>query len=281
MLTVREQVVELVQELSGRTNAFDDLEKGVSAFSTPQILEALLECGVIPEAFDHDSSEEKLWAKYCDILLAVALNAFGMRANVIRMRGNSADVFAEGPNYTLVGDAKAFRLSRTAKNQKDFKITSLDDWRKDNTYACLVGPLTQFPNTRSQIYIQAVKKNVTLISYTHLRFVLEHSSSASVELLWRVGANKIATGIASEYWLGVDETVVEVCGKTIADLEETKRLELKKLEEIGHEGISYGQGRIESYHKLSQKEAVEQLIKSEKIQAKIQTIRKSILWTKA
>lgn len=279
MLTVRNQVVGLVQKLSGKTNAFDDLEKDVSAFPKPQLLESLLECGVIPEAFDHDSSEEKLWAKYCDILLAAALNTFGMKASVIRARGNSADVFAEGPNYTLVGDAKAFRLSRTAKNQKDFKIASLDDWRKSDTYACLVGPLTQFPNTRSQIYVQAVQKNVTLISYTHLRFVLEHGSSASVEQLWQIGIDKIPTGIASEYWLRVDETVIEVCGKTIADLEQTKRLELEKLEELGLEGIGYWQGKIESYQELSQKEAVEQLIRSEKIQSKIQTIRKSILWT--
>src|SRR5665213_2553065 len=113
MLTVRNQVVELVHEVSGKINAFDELEKSVSHFSTAQILEALLECGVIPEAFDHDSSEEKLWAKYCDILFAMALTAFGMKATVIRARGNSADVLAEGLNYTLVGDAKAFRLSRT------------------------------------------------------------------------------------------------------------------------------------------------------------------------
>lgn len=280
MLVVRNQVIELVHELSGKPNAFGELEESVSAFSPAQLLEALLECGVIPEAFDHDSSEEKLWAKYCDILLAMALTALGVKAKVIRMRGNSADVQAEGPNYTLVGDAKAFRLSRTAKNQKDFKIAALDDWRKADTYACLVGPLTQFPNTRSQIYEQAVRRNVTLISYTHLRFVLEHGSSASVEILWKIGSNKAATGIAVEYWQGVDETVVEVCGKTINELEATKSLELEKLEELGNEGIGYWQNRIEAYQNLSQKEAVAQLIKSEKIQAKIQTIRKAITWAK-
>jgi len=281
MLTVRNQVVELVHGLSGKINAFDQLETSVSGFSPEQLLEALLECGVIPEAFDHDSSEEKLWAKYCDILLAMSLTAFGVKATVIRARGNSADVLAQGPNYTLVGDAKAFRLSRTAKNQKDFKITALDDWRKADTYACLVGPLTQFPNTRSQIYEQAIKRNVTLISYTHLRFVLEHGSSTSIENLWKIGSDKTATGIASEYWQGIDTTVVEVCGKTMSELEATKRLELEKLEELGNEGIGYWQDRIKAYQKLSQKEAVDRLIKSEKIQAKIQTIKRAITWTKA
>ena len=33
--------------------------------------------------------------------------------------------------YSLVADAKAFRLSRTAKNQKDFKVQAMDGlaWR--------------------------------------------------------------------------------------------------------------------------------------------------------
>ena len=32
--------------------------------------------------------------------------------------------------YTLIADAKSFGLSRTAKNQKDFKVTALSNWRE-------------------------------------------------------------------------------------------------------------------------------------------------------
>jgi hypothetical protein len=39
-------------------------------------------------------------------------------------RADSADVEGATKDYTIVGDAKAFRLSRTAKNQKDFKVTT-------------------------------------------------------------------------------------------------------------------------------------------------------------
>lgn len=110
MLTVRGQVVAWVFELAKTKNAFDELERRVMQFTPPQLIEALLECGVIPEAFDHDSSEEKLWAKYCDILLAMALRSLGLESSVIRARGNSADVLATSASYTVVGDAKAFRL---------------------------------------------------------------------------------------------------------------------------------------------------------------------------
>jgi type II restriction enzyme len=67
-----------------------------------------------------------LWAKYCDILLSKTWNYLGIQSQVIRARGNAADVMGTTPEYTIVGDAKAFRLSRTAKNQKDFKVSALD-----------------------------------------------------------------------------------------------------------------------------------------------------------
>ena len=79
---------------------------------------------------------------------------------VLRTRGNSADVYSKSKNYTLVSDAKCFRLSRTAKNQKDFKVKALDDWRRQDTYALLVSPLSQYPVDKSQIYPQAFSQNV-------------------------------------------------------------------------------------------------------------------------
>lgn len=279
MLTVRGRVFKSVHVLAKTSNAFDELEKSIVKFTRKQLVEALLECGAIPEAFEHDSSQEKLWAKYCDILLAMGLRELGLNASVIRARGNSADVLATaGDDYTLVGDAKAFRLSRTAKNQKDFKISALDDWRRENTYACLVGPLTQFPNTRSQIYKQAIQKNVTLISYTHLRFLIEHKLTSSLEELWKTGRNLKQSDSAAEYWAAIDANVAGLCNSDLGDLEATKQIEIEKLKELGYEGISYWENKIEEYNKLSKTEAVRRLIKAEKIEAKIRTIKKAISW---
>jgi hypothetical protein len=135
--------------------------------------EFIIECGILPEMFQHDSSEEKLWAKYSDIVLAKCFTYLGINSIVLRTRGNSADVFGKAPTYTIVGDAKTFRLSRTAKNQKDFKVKALDDWRREDTYAVLVSPLLQYPTNKSQIYNQAIERNVTLISYTHMKLLLD------------------------------------------------------------------------------------------------------------
>ena len=89
---------------------------------------------------------------------------------------DSADVLAESPihGYTLVADAKAFRMSRTAKNQKDFKVTALSSWRNDNDFAVLCAPYFQYPSKSSQIYAQALEKNVCLLSWEHFIFLINN-----------------------------------------------------------------------------------------------------------
>jgi hypothetical protein len=237
---------------------------------------SLLECGAIPECFGHDSSEEKLWAKYCYILLARIWTGLAIPAEVLRARGDSADVFGKTSSYTVIGDAKAFRLSRTAKNQKDFKVHALDDWRKANTYASLVSPLFQYPKRWSQIYRQAIERNVTLFSYVHARFLLDHFSGQDLAPLWQVAGGLPLSKKASPYWEAIDNTVCQLVGERLDTLQEYKLQAIDKTKELGEEGIGFWEAKIEAYRKLSQQEAVKRLIKAEKIESKIETIRKAI-----
>ncbi len=242
----------------------------------------MIECGILPEYFDHDSSEEKIWAKFSDILLAKSLNYLGIKSKVLGARGNSADVFGETDKYSLVGDAKTFRLSRTAKNQKDFKVSALDSWRQSNNYAILVAPLSQYPNTKSRIYSQAITKNVTLLSYTHLHFLLDfYEEGQNLQSIWETGRN-LATSNTSEhqnsvkYWAALDEVVCIVLGQSLDKLKEYKKLEIEKTIAIGNEGINFWKDKINSFYHLNKDEAIKLLIKSEKIEAKIKTIEKAI-----
>jgi hypothetical protein len=280
---VRNLVIELIFEIVKNKNAFDQIENEFASITKQKLAENLIECGILPEAFHHDSSEEKLWAKYSDIILAKALTFLDIPSEVLRARGNSADVFGKTKDYSLVGDAKTFRLSRTAKNQKDFKIKALDDWRRANNYALLVAPLTQYPQRKSQIYEQAIDKNVTLISYTHLSFLLNfYQNKQSLKLLWETGNRLKAQFKASEYqnsanyWAEIDKTTCEIVNQNETALQIYKNLEIQKTQEIGQEGISFWQNKIREYKQLSQEEAVTRLIKSEKIDAKIKTIQKAI-----
>ena len=272
----RKDVIELILRIAGQQNTFDILENTLAKITKNVLSVNLLECGVIPERFEHDSSEEKLWAKYCDILLAHAWTHLSISAEVLRTRGDSADVFGRTNDYSIVGDSKAFRLSRTAKNQKDFKVQALDDWRKSNTYAALVAPLYQYPKRNSQIYQQAIDRNVTLFSYIHLKFLLDHFTGQNLNPLWNIARGLPKSKSAKSYWEAIDKMVCQLLGEGKRELKDYKLQVIEKTKEIGQEGIDFWQARKKSYKKLSQEEAVSRLIKAEKIGAKIQTIRKSI-----
>jgi hypothetical protein len=146
----------------------------------------------------------------------------------------------------------------------------------------LVSPLTQYPTRVSQIYEQAIEKNVTLISYTHLYFLLDTYKNQNLQTLWETG-NRLKIELkkteftSSElYWKAIDETICSCVGKQLIDLELYKKLEIEKTKEIGKEGILFWKNKIEEFNKLSREEAIKLLIKSEKIEAKIKTIEKAI-----
>ncbi|MBF0344452.1 MAG: HindIII family type II restriction endonuclease [Nitrospirae bacterium] len=152
----------------------------------------ITEIGTIPEDIDHDSSEEKLYAKAADILLAKTFHELGINATVNKERANCADVTGKSPihGYSFICDAKAFRLSRTAKNQKDFKVNSMLAWRGEHNYAILVCPFFQYPKSNSQIYGQALDGNICLISWEHISFLLdrgiEESKSVNLSNIWNI-----------------------------------------------------------------------------------------------
>jgi hypothetical protein len=116
-------------------------------------------CGVIPEGYVHDSSQEKLYSKYTDILLALGFEHLGLNCAVLSERADAADVECVAPDWGFVADAKAMRLSRTAKNQKDFKIAAMHTWKRGKPFAMVVCPLFQLPTSQSQIYQQALSEN--------------------------------------------------------------------------------------------------------------------------
>ncbi|MFZ1237731.1 MAG: HindIII family type II restriction endonuclease [Anaerolineae bacterium] len=279
----RQQLIDLMFQIASKRNAFDELEDRLADMKPADVMNALVECGILPETFAHDSSEEKLWAKYSDILLSKALNLLGFQAEVIRTRGDSADVFARSPLYSIVGDAKTFRLSRTAKNQKDFKVKALDDWRRSNDYAVLVGPLSQFPTSRSQIYQQAIERNVTLISYTHLTFLLKtYRAGMDLSQVWQVGMRLSEAMPLNEhkhavpYWREVDRSVCGALGQDVAILTRFKTSEWEITRRLGMEGIAYWEEKITEYQLLSREDAVRLLIKADKIDNKIEQIKKAI-----
>lgn len=150
------------------TRMAEELRAEIARDGSEALLDHLRLCGAIPEQYGHDSSEEKLYSKYTDAVISESLSTMGLRSVVIDTRADSPDVQARAGDYSLVADAKAFRLSRTAKNQKDFKVQAMDGWRGGLDYAVLVCPIYQLPSRSSQVYQQAIARNVCVLSYSHL-----------------------------------------------------------------------------------------------------------------
>lgn len=147
--------------------ASSKLQQTIFSLRKADILKLIVEIGTIPEDIAHDSTEEKLYTKASDILFAKALQEMDLEVKVLTQRADCADIVAQSHyhNYSLVGDAKAFRLSRTAKNAKDFKVTSMAHWRGDCDYSVLACPYYQYPKSSSQIYKDALDNNISLFSW--------------------------------------------------------------------------------------------------------------------
>jgi len=280
---MRNKIIQHIFNIADKPNAFNILEEEISEYSSENLLDTIIQVGILPECFGHDTSEEKIWSKYSDILLAQCLNNIeGIEAKVLGTRGNSADVIGQSSNYSIVADAKTFRLSRTAKNQKDFKVSALDSWRGNNNFSMLVAPLYQYPKRISQIYKQAITRNVTLYSYTHLKFIIAINPKTDLKEILDIG-NLIKTEVkgneqlkADIYWENIDKITLKVTGGSIKELEDYKRETIKITKELGNEGVSYWNNIIEEIKKLPKEEAIKELIKAKKIDQKIRVIRKAI-----
>lgn len=242
------------------------------------------EIGVIPENINHDSKEEKLYTKVSEIFLARCFSEIGFKVQLFTTRGDTADVLAKSAyhNYTLVADAKAFRLSRTAKNQKDFKVESMDGWRHDNDYAVLCCPYFQYPKRKSAIYKQSIDKNVSLLSWEHFSFLIKNNIKETVNLnlseLWNYGAQKAKiTTVAT-----ADTCFLEEQNKFIESYlhlgQNSLENEFKLLKKVTINRctteIAFWERKIDEIKKYDKQQAIDYLIESLKLREKISTIRK-------
>jgi hypothetical protein len=78
------------------------------------------------------------------------------------------------------------------------------------------------------------------------------------------------------YWQTVDKIVCRITNQSTEILKKYKQKEIDKTKEIGQEGINYWNSKIAELNKLSRKQAINLLIKSQRIEQKIETIRKAI-----
>ncbi len=271
--------------------ASKQLEKEVFSLKKDEFLPIIAQIGIIPENIRHDSTEEKLYAKVSDIVLAKCFNELNMKAIVLQERANSADVYVESlyHNYSLVADAKAFRLSRTAKNQKDFKVESMVHWKGENEYAVLCCPYFQYPKTLSQIYGSALTGNVSLFSWEYfsimLRNEIKETASMNLSSIWNQSAvfAKI-TSVSKENECFLEKQNLAIMNElNISQDDFQKAFGVFKADIIkrGADEITYWKNVIKDINSYSKEQAVKELISALKLNEKIKYIEKYIGCLKA
>ena len=282
---------ELKREISSCANqgfvaASDHLERIIFGLGKGGVEALLTEIGTIPEEVGHDTTEEKLYAKASDIVFARALKEMNLEVEILRKRADCADIVAQSRyhGYSLVGDAKAFRLSRTAKNAKDFKVASMEHWRGDSDFSVLVCPYYHYPQSRSQIYKDALEKRVTLFSWEYLYIFLKEgvkeTEQNSLMELWNAGAAIAAQssllGAKTNFLPQQNQIVARAIGVSDGEFDGY----LAGIKEIiarrGDEEIRYYEREIERIRGLGREEAISELLASKKLDSRVDTIRNFI-----
>jgi type II restriction enzyme len=280
----RQYWIDEIRKLNGNFGADTDrlekeLEEEISKSGVTVLIDHLRLCGNIPESYGHDTSEEKLYSKYTDCLLSLSYKTLGLKSLVLKERADAADVEAFAKNYSFVADAKSFRLSRTAKNQKDFKVQAIDGWKRGKPYAMVVCPIYQLPNTSSQIYQQATTRNVCVFTYSHLALLLTFSETEGktkaqqlLEKIFQTISALNPSKNATDYWLAINKTMLSFSRKIEPLWNSEKQAATQSISIAKEEALTFLAQEREKIMRMSHKEALKELIKAHKIESRIKTI---------
>ena len=262
------------------------LQTTIFGLDRADILPLIVEIGIIPEDIKHDSTEEKLYTKVSDILLAKSLSEMNLEVAVLTQRSDSADIIAQSRyhGYSLVGDAKTFRLSRTAKNAKDFKVVSMAQWKGDCDYSVLVCPYYQYPKSVSTIYKEALDHNVSLFSWEYLYMLLKEGVKESPSCNLRELFNQSAIIANATTVVNAKANFLQQQNVNIADIvnmpqsrfDDYLKEIVKILVERGNAEIGYYESEQQRVKQLSREDAINELLKCLKLDNKISTIKQFI-----
>ncbi len=233
-------------------------------------------CGAIPETYSHDSSEEKLYSKYTDVVIHEAYSYTGFNSLVLQKRADVADVECVSDNFSFVADAKAFRLSRTAKNQKDFKVQAMDGWKHGKPYAMIVCPVYQLPSRTSQIYQQAGARSVCIGTYTHLAVLVRYSHTTNknkaMKLVHEVFKSVEAMNPskdANTYWQIVNRKMLDFDHKIAEIWKDEKRASIESIHISKEEARGFLASQRERILRFSKEEAIKEVLRLNKIENKL------------
>ncbi len=93
--------------------------------------------------------------------------------------------------------------------------------------------------------------------------------------LWEVSGQLQDTNKADLYWNAINSKTAELTSSSISDLKKAIDIDFARLKVIAKKQIQYLESEKKRISELSHEEAVKELIKMQKINSRINTIKKS------
>ena len=238
-----ETVVKQIREIRS-LNDVDEYFSSLYNLNSDLLKEHLSFCGIIPEYFTHDSSEEKKYSKFSEVIMCRVFDKLGAEVALIEERANRADLIIDFDDKRYVADTKCFRMSRSALNPKDYKINAMVKWMEKDEAAggILIGSF--FPQDRSRLWTEAVDNKILILSYAHIYHILHKGELEDYEELFEemIDFSTLHNPNMTQYWNHIDSIIED----EIPDLKETKQLFRDKLNEIRVLSLNYWNGSLEA-----------------------------------
>ena len=140
--------------------------------------------------------------------------------------------------------------------------------------------IKHFPTRNSQIYYQAIARNVCIVSYSHMAVLVSfslHRGTKQAEIAFHDILKAVATlnpsKSAVDYWKGINQTLVQSLDKdgNLWTIEKTASIE--SLESVKQESLRYLQSERDRLLALSHQEALAALVRSARIESREAQIR--------
>lgn len=210
----------------------------------------IMTCCFIPDLYKGMGIREKLFTKLTELMVGEWWRRLGGTYNLPTKKSSTEDVEFIYDSFSIVSDAKVFRLGRSQKapNVKDFlKLASVETWitNLSNLYKAkkinqiILGGFVTYSSLHewgkySEVYLECTDSNipVVMLPYEVMAILLKYKNNYSLKdfmKIWNYHENGVVKSTSKDnYWRYVKPFICNLIGLTISEYEQ----EINKYHEI-------------------------------------------------
>lgn len=158
-------------------------------------------------------------------------------------------------------------------------MQAMDGWRGGLDFAVVVCPVYQLPSRTSQIYQQAIVRNVCILSYSHLAALVvlasrttSKAAEAGLHKVLKTVATLHPTKNASDYWVAINSALVAALGANSDLWTNEKKESLAGLSVAKDEALKYLRAEKTRLLRLSHQEALSELLRATGLDSRLQHV---------